>query len=63
MKFYCRCVSRNISIVTEILKDRIFILIDASEELSLYADFKCTIFIKFNFTHQKLRTWENLPDF
>ena len=34
-----------------------------SKELEFYADFKYLSFIKFNLTHQRLRTRENLPDF
>ena len=34
------------------------ILIDTSKESDFYADFKYTSFIKFIFTHQKLRVWE-----
>ena len=46
---------RPSSIVTEILKNRILIPIDASKELDLYANFKYISFIKFSLTHQKLR--------
>ena len=39
------------------------ILKDTSKESNFYADFKYISFIKFSFTHQKLRASENLPYF
>ena len=50
-------------IVTKTLKNWIWISIDASKESNIYADFKYVSFIKFSFTYQKLRAWENLPHF
>jgi len=33
------------------------------KESAYYADSKCIRFIKCNVGHQKLRAWDNLPDF
>jgi len=43
------------SIVTKNLKNGTLIPIATSKESHFNADFKCTSFIKFNLTHQKLR--------
>ena len=52
---------RSGSIVTKTLKNWILISIATSKELHFNADFKYISFIKFSLSHQKLRTWENLP--
>ena len=51
------------SIVTETLKNGILIPVVTLKELHFYASSKYISFIKFNFTHQKLRACENLPYF
>jgi hypothetical protein len=49
--------------VTETLKNGIFIPIDTSKESDFNTDFKCISLFEFSFTHQKLCAWENLADF
>ena len=48
------CKERPGSIVTETLKNRIFIPIVTSKESHFNADFKYISFIKISYTHQKL---------
>ena len=54
---------RPSSIVTETLKNGVFITIVTSKKLHFYADIKYISLIKFRLTQQKLRAWENLPYF
>jgi len=51
------------SIVTETLKNGIFVTIVTSKELHFHVDFKYISFTDFRLTHQKLRACENLPYF
>ena len=50
-------------IETEIPKNRMLTPIDTSKQTNFCADFKYISIIKFHYTDQKLRAWENLPYF
>ena len=45
------------------LQKSILITFNTSKSLILLTDFKYLIFVKFKVKHQKLRVWQNLPDF
>ena len=49
--------------VTETLENGFLIPIDTSKVSEFNAEFKYITLIKFSYTHQKLRAWENLADF
>jgi len=51
------------SIVTETLKNGIFLPIVISKESYFYVYFRYISFIKFSHAHQKLRALKNLPYF
>ena len=48
---------------TKTLANGILITIDVWKELAFYDNSKCIKYIKFQATDQKLRAWENMPDF
>jgi len=56
-------MEQSSSIVTEIFKNRIMILIDTSKESDFFPDFKYLSFIKFILTLEKLQALEYLPCF